>query len=177
MMPCLLTAFVLTALWRAVKKNASTESRVAQRLKEEKRSRCFVRTLLIKNFKYGSSLSIFVQKNNETQRSQSQSNFPHDNNTTAGFDSGLNRRKQRAKITDTACFVIFWGAKNIAGECSLKIPYSTIAVNTRTFLHCFVILHSFVRGIVKTRHSSTVLIFNNFFLNHFLEFFKSQGLE
>ena len=25
--------------------------------------------------------------------------------------------------------MIFWGAKNIAGECSLKIPYSTIAVN------------------------------------------------
>ena len=60
--------------------------------KEQKRSRCFVRTLLIKDFKYGSSLSIFVQKNNETQRSQSQSNFPHNNNTTAGFDSGISYR-------------------------------------------------------------------------------------
>ena len=44
---------------------------------------------------------------------------------------------------------------------------------SRTFLHCFVILHSFVRGIVKTRHSSTVLNLNNFFLSQFLEFFKS----
>ena len=26
------------------------------------------------------------------------------------------------------CFVIFWGAQNIAGESSLKIPYGTIAV-------------------------------------------------
>ena len=66
-----LTAFVLTALWRAVKKNASTESRVAYRLKEEqKRSWCFERTLLIKNFKYGSSFSLFVWKNSEAQRSQ-----------------------------------------------------------------------------------------------------------
>ena len=28
-----------------------------------------------------------------------------------------------------ACFVIFWGAQNIAGESSLKIPYGTKAVN------------------------------------------------
>ena len=27
--------------------------------------------------------------------------------------------------------MIFWGAKNIAGECSLKIPYRTIAVKER----------------------------------------------
>ena len=28
--------------------------------------------------------------------------------------------------------MIFWGRKNIAGECSLKIPYSTIAVKDKT---------------------------------------------
>ena len=32
---------------------------------------------------------------------------------------------------DRACFVVFWGAQNIAGESSLKIPYSTIAVKTQ----------------------------------------------
>ena len=33
-----------------------------------------------------------------------------------------------------ACFVIFWGAQNIAGESSLKMPYAygTKAVNTNT---------------------------------------------
>ena len=57
-----LTAFVLTALWRAVEKNGSTRRRVAYQLKERKRSRCFVRTLLIKDFKYGSSLSLLTVK-------------------------------------------------------------------------------------------------------------------
>ena len=65
-----LTAFVLTVLWGTVKKYGALRGRVAYRLKEQKRSRCFERTLLIKNFKYGSSLSIFVQKNKEAQRSQ-----------------------------------------------------------------------------------------------------------
>ena len=65
-----LTAIVLTALWRAAKKNGSARSQITDALKEKKRSRCFVRTLLIKNFKYGSSLSTFVQKNSEAQRSQ-----------------------------------------------------------------------------------------------------------
>ena len=32
-------------------------------------------------------------------------------------------------MNNRACFVVFWGAQNIAGESSLKIPYSTIAVN------------------------------------------------
>ena len=39
--------------------------------------------------------------------------------------------------------MIFWGRKNIAGECSLKIPYSTIADNaivpiSKKILHAFV---------------------------------------
>ena len=46
-------------------------------------------TLLIKDFKYGSSLSIFVRKNNKAQRSQVSQFLPLDNNTTAEFDSGL----------------------------------------------------------------------------------------
>ena len=89
----LLTAFVLSSHGSDDKKYVATGRRITDALKEEKRSRCFERTLLIKDFKYGSSLSIFVRKNNKAQRSQSQSNFPHDNNTTAGFDSGLDRRK------------------------------------------------------------------------------------
>ena len=84
-----LTAFVPTPLWRGGKKNAPTRGRIAYRLKEQKRSRCFVRTLLIKDFKYGSSLSILVQKNNKVQRSQVSQFLPLDNNTKAGFDSGI----------------------------------------------------------------------------------------
>ena len=59
------------------------------RLKEQKSSRYFERTLLIKNFKYLSSLSIFVQKNNEAQRSQVSQLLTLTNNTTAEFDSGI----------------------------------------------------------------------------------------
>ena len=65
-----LTAIVLSSHGSDDKKHVAPGRRITDALKEEKRSRCFVRTLLIKNFKYGSSLSIFVQKNNEAQRSQ-----------------------------------------------------------------------------------------------------------
>ena len=51
------------------KKYVATGRRITDALKEEKRSRYFVRTLLIKDFKYGSSLSILVGKNKEAQRS------------------------------------------------------------------------------------------------------------
>ena len=53
---------VLTPLWRGGKKKASTGRRVAYRLKERKRLRYEQSTLRIKDFKYGSSLSIFVEK-------------------------------------------------------------------------------------------------------------------
>ena len=66
----LLTALVPTALWGAVKKNVALRQRVACRLIEEKRSGLKQNTLQIKDFKYGSSLSIFVRKNNKVQRSQ-----------------------------------------------------------------------------------------------------------
>ena len=84
----LLTAMVLTALWRAAKKNGSARSRITVAREEQKRSRCFERTLLIKDFKYGSSLSVFVQKNNKAQQLQVSQFLPLDNNTTAEFDSG-----------------------------------------------------------------------------------------
>ena len=80
---------VIAPLWRGVKKNASTRGRVAYRLKEQKRSRYEQSSLLIKDFKYGSSLSIFVQKNNEAQRSQVSQFLTLTNNTTAEFDSGI----------------------------------------------------------------------------------------
>ena len=40
-------------------------------------------------------------------------------------------------MNDRACFVIFWGAQNIAGERSPQIPYSTIAVNTYCSISLF----------------------------------------
>ena len=57
-----LTAIVRTALWRwrAAKKNGSKRSRIAYRLKEQKRLQFEQSTLLIMDFKYGSSHSIFV---------------------------------------------------------------------------------------------------------------------
>ena len=65
-----LTVFLQTALLRATKKNGSARSRITVAPKEWKHSRCFVRTLLMKDFKYGPSLSIFVPtKKNEKQRS------------------------------------------------------------------------------------------------------------
>ena len=56
-----LTAIVPTALSRAAKKNASTESRVAYQLKEQKRSRFDQNTLLVEGFKYGLLLCLFVR--------------------------------------------------------------------------------------------------------------------
>ena len=57
-----LTALVPSAPGSDDKKYVGTARRVACRLIEEKRSRYKQSTLRIKNFKYGSSLSIFVQK-------------------------------------------------------------------------------------------------------------------
>ena len=58
---------------------------------------------------------------------QTSSNFTLTNTTRAEFDSGSEFKEQRAEITDRACLVVF-----CAGESSLKIPYSTIAVNRQT---------------------------------------------
>ena len=84
-----LTAFVLAALWSAGKKYGAAWSRITDARKEQKRSRYEQSTLRIKDFKYGPSLSILVQRNNEAQRSQVSQFLPLDNNTTAEFDSGL----------------------------------------------------------------------------------------
>jgi hypothetical protein len=65
-----LTAFVLSSHESDDKKYVAPGRRITDGLKEEKRSRYFIRTLLIKDFKYGSSLSILVGKNKEAQRSQ-----------------------------------------------------------------------------------------------------------
>ena len=83
-----LTALVPTVLWGTVKKYGALRGRVAYRLKEQKRSRYKQSTLLIKDFKYGSSLSVLVGKNKEAQRSQVGQFFTLTNNTTAEFDSG-----------------------------------------------------------------------------------------
>ena len=87
-----LTAIVPASHRSDEKKYVATGRRITDAREEQKRSRCFVRTLLIKDFKYGSSLSIFVRKNNNAQRSQSELFFTLTNNTTAEFDSGISYR-------------------------------------------------------------------------------------
>ena len=57
-----LTAFVPAALWSAGKKYAAAWSQITDAREEQKRSRYEQSTLLIKDFKYGPSLSIFVLK-------------------------------------------------------------------------------------------------------------------
>ena len=57
-----LTAFVPAALWSAGKKYAAAWSQITDTREEQKRLQYKQRTLLIKDFKYGPSLSIFVPK-------------------------------------------------------------------------------------------------------------------
>ena len=87
------------ALWSAGKKYVAAWSRITDAHEEQKRSRYKQSTLLIKNFKYGSSLSIFIQKNKEAQRPQVGQFSPLDNNAAREFDSGLDRREIEGKNT------------------------------------------------------------------------------
>ena len=57
-----LTAFVPAALWSAGKKYGAAWSRMTNAREEQKRSRYKQSTLIVKDLKYGPSLSIFVQK-------------------------------------------------------------------------------------------------------------------
>ena len=73
-------------------------------------------------------LVFLYQKNNKAQRSNiSQFFLTIITRHTCSILGQLSRNKGQ-KYHYRACFMIFWGRKNIAGECSLKIPYSTIAV-------------------------------------------------
>ena len=100
-----------TPLWRGGKKNASTGGARRERLKERKRSRCFVGTLLIKDFKYGSSLSVLTEKIIRRNGRKVSQFFTLTNNTTAEFDSGpkyrLVRGNRGPKYPYRASFVIF----------------------------------------------------------------------
>ena len=58
----LLTAIVPSSHGSDDKKYVATGRRITDAREEQKRSRCFVRTLLIKDFKYGSSLSLLTEK-------------------------------------------------------------------------------------------------------------------
>ena len=111
---------VLTALWGTVKKYGALRGRVAYLLKEQKRSCNEQSSLLIKDFKYGSSLSIFVQKNNEAQRSQVSQFLTLTNNTTAEFDSGISYHGIEGQNKRYSVFCDILGRKNIAGERSPK---------------------------------------------------------
>ena len=64
-----LTAFVPLSHGSDDKKYVATGRRITDAREEQKRSRYEQSSLLIKDFKYGSSLSIFVLKNNKAQRS------------------------------------------------------------------------------------------------------------
>ena len=59
--PVYLTAIVLSSHGSDDKKYVATGRRITDAREEQKRSRCFVRTLLIKDFKYGSSLSVLTE--------------------------------------------------------------------------------------------------------------------
>ena len=65
---------------------------------EQKRLRCFVR-LLIKDFKYGSSLILLTEKIIMRRTVKRPLIFHCDNNTTAEFDSGLNQQEIEGKNT------------------------------------------------------------------------------
>ena len=71
------------------KKYVVTPRRVQYRLKEQKCSRCFVRTLIIKDFKYGSSLSLLTEKIMTRNGRKVSLFFMLTNNTTAEFDFGI----------------------------------------------------------------------------------------
>ena len=71
------------------KKYVATGRRITDAREEQKRSRCFVRTLLIKDFKYGSSLSLLTEKIIRRRTVKQPLIFHRDNNTTAEFDSGI----------------------------------------------------------------------------------------
>ena len=78
-----------TALWwRAAKKNGSARSQTTDALKEQKRSRSRQNILLIKGFKYGTSLSLFVRKKIMRRNGQISVNFTLVNNVAREFDSG-----------------------------------------------------------------------------------------
>jgi hypothetical protein len=79
----LLTATVLTALWRAAKKNGSAWRRIAYQLKEQKSSGLKQNTLVIEGFKCGLLFCLFVQKTNLAPTVKSanfQKVFPLDTN-------------------------------------------------------------------------------------------------
>ena len=64
-----ITALVPSSHGSDNKRYVVTPRRVAYRLKEQKRSQFKQSTQLIKDFKYGPSLSIFNEKKNEVKRS------------------------------------------------------------------------------------------------------------
>ena len=85
----MLTALVPSSHRRDEKKYVATGRRITDTLKEQKRLRCFERTLLIKDFKYGSSLSVLTEKIIRRNGRKVSQFFTLTNNTRAEFDSGI----------------------------------------------------------------------------------------
>ena len=66
---------MLTALWRAAKKNGWARRQITDAIKEQKRLQFRQNTLLIEDLKFGPSFSLFVQKLIRRQPSQISQNF------------------------------------------------------------------------------------------------------
>ena len=71
------------------KKYVATGRRITDAREEQKRSRYEQNSLLIKDFKYGPSLSILTEKIIRRLTVKLPLIFHRDNNATAEFDSGL----------------------------------------------------------------------------------------
>ena len=76
------------ALWSVGKKYGAAWSQIMDALGDQKRSRYEQSNLIIKDFKYGPSLSIFVRKLIMRQPLQISQFFTLTNNAAREFDSG-----------------------------------------------------------------------------------------
>ena len=86
----------------------------------------------------------------------------------------LKKKNSYEKPLTRACIKIEWKATYFFQNfwTNNKVCFTT---STRASLHYFVILHSFVMGILKTQHSSTVLNLNIFSSISFWDFLKIGG--
>ena len=73
--------------------------RITDSQEEQKRSQYKQSSLLIKDFKYGPSLSILTEKIIRRRTVKRPLIFHHDNNTTAEFDSGISYQEIEGKNT------------------------------------------------------------------------------
>ena len=90
---------VLLSHWSDKKLYVATGRQITDARREQKRSRYKQSSLLIKDFKYGPSLSILPEKNISRQTVKRTLIFHHDNITTAEFNSGISYQEIEGKNT------------------------------------------------------------------------------